>query len=364
MNKSPEAKPENAGTGAAAFLDAAGEAFEDLTRQLTEAIAAQDHDAREKIVRKLETISERKRAAKKPAKAAPTPATATVQTRGPRSGLVKRTAGFAPSTDKDRWPSAWGEQYRGMPNDLIRNALFNVRQNQPRRKLENAPIATLRNQVVFFTGEELRIRDEDLVMQIFHFARDFKLGEPWQVSGQDFLAGLHRSNGKRGYKELYESLIRLSKGHLTMIKKADGNDDTVVLEAGAILGHLRIEHSKRGGPTLITIMVNPDMRRLWDSMGYTLVNWEQRQKLRSPLSKWLHRFYSSHVSPFPYTLQRIFDLSGSAVESLTKFRQTVRASLRELADMGFLDSWWLDGDDLVHVVRGQRASALLGHDTE
>jgi len=87
-----------------------------------------------------------------------------------------------------------------------------------------------------------------------------------------------------------------------------------------------------------------------------LVDWEQRQSLRSPLAKYLHRFYSSHVSPFPYKVETIRTLTGSAVESLNKFRQLLRNALEALVEIEFLDAFYIDSDDLVHVVRTPRAA--------
>jgi hypothetical protein len=328
--------------------DDAGDALAVLTRQLEAATATGDPDEWNRVVRQMDAAN----AAKRPAVPALPRKTQELRTTPQSQGAARHKPRPAlPESDKDKWPANWGNQYRGVPNELIRNALFNIRHNEPRQRLDNAPIASLRNQVMLYSGEELRIRDEDVLAQIFHFQRDFKLGERWVVSAMDFLSALGRSTGMRAYKELYEILIRLSKAHITILRK-DGADEKVILEAGSLLT-LRIEHTSRGGPTNITVSVNPDTRQLWETLGYTLVDWDQRQGLRSPLAKYLHRFYSSHEAPFPYRVVKLRELTGSSVESLNKFRQLLRSALEALVEIGFLDGYYVDSGDLVHVVKTQ-----------
>jgi len=229
-------------------MNAAGEAFALLTKELSAATASGDLDELNLVMRKLERSSSSKRrlVPTKPSAITTRPVAPPATTS--HQGTARRQPRAAlPPVDRGRWPNAWGNEFRGIPNELIRNALFNIRHNEPRQHLNNATIATLRNQVMLYTGEELRIRDEDVLAQIFHFQRDFRTGESWIVSAIDFLSPLGRSTGMRGYKELYEILLRLSKAHITIIRR-EGSEEKVIIEAGTLL-RLRIDHSPRGGST-------------------------------------------------------------------------------------------------------------------
>ena len=268
------------------------------------------------------------------------------------SSRARQARPAQPSIELDRWPANWGDDFRAIPNELIRTALFTIRRNEPRQSLANAQIAAMRNTVMLYSGDELRMKDEDVLMQTFQFQRDFPIGQAWVVNGRDYLKSMHWTDGKRGYYELYASLHRLSKGHITILRRGE-NGDQFVLEAGAILAQLKIEHGGRSGPSAITLQVNPDTRKLWDSMGYTLVNLDQRLRLKGPLARYLHRFYSSHQQPFAFKAATLLQLTGSTA-TLNKFRQLLRQSLQDLCDIGFLQAFWVDSSDLVHVTRVQQ----------
>jgi hypothetical protein len=306
----------------------------------------------EKLVRRLETLQTDKRrlvsgedqAPRLPTRVASAATLGTQRTARPARRLEPARDGFIPAT--------WGENFRGFPNDLIRTGLFNVRRSEPRAQLSNELIATYSNTMMLYSGEELRIKDEDVLMQIFHFQQRFMLGIAWEANGRDFLKSMHWTDGQRGYNELYDSLLRLSKGHLTLMRRNEkGEAESFVLEAGALLSELKVEHGGRAGPSRITISVNPKTEMLWKSMGYTLVNWEQRLTLNGSLSRYLHRYYSSHQEPYPLKVATLRTLTGSTASTKGKFVQLLKDALQSLVDIDFLAAYWIDKADLVHVNR-------------
>jgi len=273
------------------------------------------------------------------------PATLPSSTKPPQRKARRAPTPPAPDTI----PARWGDAVRGIPNDLIRSGLFNIRRGEDREQLTNNLIATFGNARMFYTGEELRIKDEDVLMQIYHFQQQFRLGEAWQVNGQDFLTQMHWTDGARGYAELYASLLRISKGHLTLTRPGAA-EDAIVIEAGAMLSHLKIDHGGRSGPTSITIAVNPETKKLWETLGYTLVDWKQRLSLGGSLARYLHRFYSSFDEPYDLKVSTLHRLTGSATSTLAKFTQQLKDALDDLVEIGFLTAYWIQ-KDLVHVVR-------------
>lgn len=246
----------------------------------------------------------------------------------------------------------WGEAFRGMPNELIRTGLFNVRRGDARAELKDAVIAATKNTRVLYTGEELRIRDEDVLMQVYHFQRAIPLGQPWTVTGIAFLDAMRWTTGQRGYTDLYRSLRRLAQGKVTIVRTGDGPRD-LHFEEGALISYLQVDHVE-GGSRDIQIIINPQSRALWESVGFTLVDWDQRLSLSSPLARFLHRYYSSHREPYPLKLETLNNLTGSKVGTKTKFRQMLKRTLQDLVDIHFLASFWIDAHDLVHVRRVPR----------
>ena len=72
---------------------------------------------------------------------------------------------------------------------------------------------------------------------------------------------------------------------------------------------------------------------------------------KSTLAKWLHGFYSTHAKPYPYKVETLHNLCGSADKSLRSFRQKLKKALDELVSVGAIEGWDIDGDDLVSVQR-------------
>lgn len=260
-----------------------------------------------------------------------------------------RKARLAAVPAVDHLPASWGDAFRGMPNELIRTGLFNIRRNEPRVILKDAVVAGSKDTTVLYSGEELRIRDEDVLMQIYHFQRNFKLGDTWQVSGSDFLTSMCWGTGQRGYTDLYDSLRRLSGGKITITRTGSSRGDFHFAE-GSLVSYLEIDHIESGSRT-IRIKLAPETLTLWQSVGFTLVNWEQRLSLSSPLARFLHRYYSSHKEPYALKLDTLRQMTGSTVSARTKFRQLLKAALQSLVDIGFLSAYWIDSDDKVFVRR-------------
>ena len=81
-----------------------------------------------------------------------------------------------------------------------------------------------------------------------------------------------------------------------------------------------------------------------------------------PLAQWLHGFYASHAQPFPMSIAKLHDLSGSEAGELWKFAQTLRKSLDHLVEVHqqHFQSFSYDiKDDLVYIDRTPSKSQRL-----
>lgn len=68
------------------------------------------------------------------------------------------------------------------------------------------------------------------------------------------------------------------------------------------------------------------------------------------LAKWLHGFYSSYAAPFAYKVDTLRGLCGSAAQ-LKEFKRQLKKSLAELVNVGSIEEWSIDVDDLVQIER-------------
>ena len=99
------------------------------------------------------------------------------------------------------------------------------------------------------------------------------------------------------------------------------------------------------------VIFDKDMLNLYEA-GYSHIDWSQRMALgKSTLAKWLHGFYATHAKPYPYKVETLHNLCGSADKSLRSFRQKLKKALDELVCVRAIDSWIIDQNDLVTVQR-------------
>ncbi len=246
----------------------------------------------------------------------------------------------------------WREDRRGMPNDLVRSALFTIGNSRQKRSFrKDAVIAALGEVEITYTGEELRQDDEDVFLQLVHLARLAPLGETVEFTAHAMLKALRWSTDSRAYQRLRDSINRLAATGLSVSNDENGYNGSLVRD---------FEWKQTNGASSRTwkVRLEPRIVALFGRVTYTQIDWEQRLKLGN-LAKWLHSFYYTHASPYDLKVQTIHALSGSSTRDLSKFRQTLRAALEELAKVGFLEDWRIERrTDLVHVTRVTSKHAL------
>ncbi len=239
----------------------------------------------------------------------------------------------------------WRDDRRGMPNDLVRSALFTIGNSRQKRVFrKNTVIAALGDVEITYTGEELRQDDEDVFLQLVHLARLAPLGETVEFTAHAMLKALRWSTDSRAYQRLRDSINRLAATGLSVSNRDNGYNGSLVRD---------FEWKQTNGTSSRAWRVRLERRiiALFGRVTYTQIDWEQRLKLGN-LAKWLHSFYYTHGNPYALKVRTIHALSGSTTRDLSKFRQTLRSALDELAHVGFLEDWRIDRrTDLVHVSR-------------
>lgn len=241
----------------------------------------------------------------------------------------------------------WPEDVRGVPNAILRSALFSVMKERPAANREL--LAAIEGIEIRFTGIRLNQKDLDYFEVLLHLQRMQPLGTSIRFTGSSFLKALGLSVGKYQYDELKEVMARLG---------ANKTEITWVAEKKTFVRSLIDKFDRDEETQEYIVTMNPELMKLYHT-GYTHIDWDQRQALgKNMLAKAVHGLYASHAAPYPYKVETIRSLTGSNVKELRKFRQLLRAALDELVRVGALLSWHIDENDLVRVKRVPTASQL------
>ena len=239
---------------------------------------------------------------------------------------------------------AWPEMRRASPNEIVRSALFNVRnRNVKRRDFKDEPIAVFGDATITYRGEELRQDDLDVWLQLLHLARQQPLGEWVEFTAYGMLKALGWPNTGPNYQRLRACLSRLQATALRIQSRRLGRWMILSL----VKECRRTDENGQSGRW--RVQVCKEMCQLFAEPFCTLLGWDQRKTL-GPLAKWLHAFYASHAEPYPLKTTTIQAACGSDTQSTRKFRQLLKAALDELKTVGFLKNWWVM-KELVYVER-------------
>lgn len=234
----------------------------------------------------------------------------------------------------------WAEPVRGVPNAVLRSALFGAIKRGKRAYQLGVKKASVEGVTVIHTGPQLDQADLDVWEQCLHLARTGGLGARLQFTASGFLKAIDRSTGKSQHEWLRNAFRRLSS---SVVEVADGKK--------AYFGPM-LHHGARDDETgQYVIEMNPKIAQLFGGDGWSSIEFSERRALKKqPLSQWLHGFYSSHARPFPMKVATLHRLCGSESKQMFSFRQELRKALGQLSDV---TSWTceIDEDDLVHVLK-------------
>lgn len=238
----------------------------------------------------------------------------------------------------------WPEPVRGVPNDVLRSALFAAIQGKTRRFIKNEVLATLDGLTIKFYGGQLDQSDLDVWEQAIHLARSQPLGNVCHFKANAFLKEIGRGNGKSQYQWLHDSITRLV-GCAVEIRNG----------SRVFTGSLLSSCARDEKTGIYQLTLDPKTIKLYSTNNWSSVEWKQRQALiGKPLALWLHGYYSSHAAPFPVKVDTLRKLCGSQAKDLRDFRRNLRSALDELCSASIIASWVIDpSSDLVNVGRGE-----------
>ncbi len=239
------------------------------------------------------------------------------------------------------------QETRPAVNVIANSSLFSAIQGKDRQLLNKHLLDTQDGVDIIFSGEQFNQDDHDVLMQLVYLASHHELGQPVTVSAHALLKALGRGTSGKEHKQLKAEIDRLVTGTIQLkTKRFD------------YIGHLIDDAQQDKETKFWTYRANPTLRKFYDVDNYTLIDWEGRKALKGKdLARWLQLQLASHARPFPMKVDTIRRLSGSRAKELRTFRQKLKLALEDLKAQGSITSWQIDAGDLVHVDRGDAASA-------
>ena len=263
----------------------------------------------------------------------------------------------------------WPESERGIPNELVRCAVFSAKNRKERREVyrANAPliVPVIGGGEVVYIGEELRQDDETVWMQLVHMAKEAR-SECVSFTPYSFLKAVKWPIKGTSYTRLLTSIRRLATSGLEVYSSRFDKGVSTKLIA-------KYEYSK-GADTPWKVQVfnkDDELLFLFDKL-YSRLDWETRLTLPEGVSTWLHGFFSSHREPFDHKIETLAVGAGLTLESeedaqldeaartakrkarLREIKRIITKALEALQEAGFLKSFEVTRSGLVRVVRAHR----------
>lgn len=213
------------------------------------------------------------------------------------------------------WPSS---QF-GIPNKLLRSAVFGVQREKREGVLEQFSFTYQDKYEISYTGPRLN-QDDSIVWQAILRAvknTNSSLGEPVNIKKIEVLHHLKKTAGGDNYRWLISCLDKLATANLKCINGKE------IFSSNLIVGY-RLNHPFSSFSAGISSFLAPLL-----SDDLTDIDLLRKSKLTSQLSKWLHDFYSSHTNPIPYPVDKIYQLCRSNQQS-AKFKISLKKSIEDL----------------------------------
>ena len=227
----------------------------------------------------------------------------------------------------------WPEPVRGVPNSVLRSALFGAVRRGKRAYQDAVKKASVDGVIVIHTGPQLDQADLDVWEHCLHLARTSELGTTIQFTAHSFLKAIGRSTGKSQHDWLKGSLRRLMT---SLVELQDGSK--------AFAGQLLAGWARDDETGHHLIEISPRIIAMYGKDGWTQVEWSERQSLKGhPLAQWLHGFYTTHAKPWPYKVETIHGLCGSESKNLNDFKKDLRKAIGHVAEA---TGWTLAINDL------------------
>jgi len=196
--------------------------------------------------------------------------------------------------------------------------------------------------LIEWKGEQLNQDDHDTFLQLIKMARHKAFGDDVVQQVNAILRGLNRHTQKEQRRQFFEQADRLMSGTIRITPRGKPS------YAGHLLADIVTPHDQRTEPQYkrhFAYQLNPKLAGLYEGAAYTLINWQDRLKLKgrgSEFAKWLQLLIESHADFKPRKVRTLWEDSGAAVKDFKEFRRILRQALDLLKDAGIITGWSID----------------------
>lgn len=236
----------------------------------------------------------------------------------------------------------WPEAVRGVPNGVLRSALFGAIRKGLRRYMEGEQIAALDGIEIRYTGQRLDQGDLDVWESVLHIAHLQAMGEQCRFTAYGLLKLMGKTDAGSSRETLHKRLLRL-KANAVEVQQGRYS------YAGSLIDDVYRDKETHE----YVLILNPKLRPLFATDQFTQIQWAVRHELTGQqLAQWLHGFYASHAQPFPMKVETLHKLCGSEAVLLSDFKKDLRKALDAVVEAGTANGQPFSYkilDDIVHV---------------
>lgn len=230
--------------------------------------------------------------------------------------------GQAPDQVRGKSLPLWPEAVRGVPNGVLRSALFGAIKKGPRRYMQGEQVAALEGIEIRYTGQQLDQGDLDVWESLLHVARVQEMGERCRFTAYSLMKLMGKTDTGKNRETLQTRIERL-RANAVNIKQG----------RYSYIGGLVDEAFKDDETQEWVIGLNPKLHDLFAADQFTQVEWSVRRALDGqPLAQWLHGFYACHAKPYPIKIETLHKLCGSEATLMSDFAKTLRKALDAVAE--------------------------------
>lgn len=226
------------------------------------------------------------------------------------------------------------EDHTGMPNLLLRSALFSAA-NHADEAVSEETIASQGDTSITLTGFRLTGYDKRVFAACLdHYRQMCPLSAPqefqWiRISYWQFAKALDVEPGPNVFKAVRTSLIRLNAAHLRLRIRRRDIPLPRLIEVAFDDGHDATSgKSQVKGADMIAFRILDTMANLFGPQQWTAVSKSALHDF-SGLPAWLASFYSTHAKPYPLQVSDLWRYSG-VVCDLREFRRRLKTALEKL----------------------------------
>lgn len=255
-----------------------------------------------------------------------------------RPPRVTRPGDVAPLTQEQKM-AYWNDLMMGVPNDLVRCALFTATDCDEMRSLSRERIASHAGTTVMYTGWQLTQAHLDVFEGILQLMRGQEAGVRVNFSKNELLEIIGRRNSGYEYEWVHRKIIQLEACAVEIIKNRRKGFFGSLIEKG--------KFDEFEGT--YSVIVSEELINLFDE-GFSKVQWGQRKALMGkPLACWLQMYYCSHKNPFPVTVSFLKTQCGSKTAEIKHFKPNLTKALDQIVEVGVIDGWEIAKDGVVTV---------------